>query len=316
MRSTSFLVVLATAFFLARTPPALAAPPPASLADARAEFDAGQFRPCLQKISGALASPEAKSDPQTRYDLLMLRGEAMLRLGERRMAADAFRSAANVLKQKDDRKRLADATATALLVDAAHRTDHGTTYTPAGDASEPIDIIEPDSRKRAQAALFADALVANRPKIDQALRAATLVRIQELLPILRNLYTMELAATGDAAQTMPLARALGQHARDLIAGEFSRISERLDSIALAAADAMFVVSPGAPSEVLALRGLNSRERDELHGLADALAKAEHVAQQGRWISRQTDGPTEAWEALLADCSELKSRAQQLWDRRY
>jgi hypothetical protein len=290
-----------------------APPPPATLADAQAAFAAKEYRPCLQKIAGALAGPEGKAGSPTRYDLLMLRGECMLHLKENRMAADSFTSAANVAKSKQDRKRQADAMALSLLIKASKPAG----YTPAGNPSgEPIDIVDPDSRKRAMSAFFADTLAAAKPKIEQAAQATSLPPIEEQIPKMRELYALEVAATGDAAQTLPLARALGQHARGLIGAEFTRIAARLDELATAASSPVLLDGRGATSSILTPRGLTTPERNDLKQIADTLTQAERAAQQGRWIAHQSDGPEQAWDALLADCSELKSRAQQLWDHRY
>src|SRR4051794_16320219 len=80
-----------------------------SLADAQGAFAAKDYRGCLQKVAGALNGPEGKAGSPQRYDLLMLRGESMLQLGERRLASQAFDSAATVAKSKEDRQRRADA---------------------------------------------------------------------------------------------------------------------------------------------------------------------------------------------------------------
>lgn len=309
--SPSSLTAVAFALSLALLAPA-APPPPATLADAQGAFAAGQYRPCLQKIAGALSGPEGKAGSATRYDLLMLRGECALRLKENRMAADAFAAAGNVAKSTQERKRMADAQATALLVRAAKGTD----YTPAGSPSAPIDIVDPESRKRALAAFFADSLAAARPRVEQATQSDTIKTIQDQLPKLRELLVLEMAATGDTAQVMPMARSLGQHARDLIGAEFARISARLDELATAASSPVILDGRAGLSSVLTPRGLTTPERDDLKQIADTLTQAERAAQQGRWIAHQTDGPVQAWETLLADCSELKARGQQLWEQRY
>lgn len=307
------LSFLSAVFCLVIVAPSPAAPPPpATLADAQAAFAAKDYRDSLRKIAGALDGPEGKSGSPTRYQLLMLRGENMLQLKEFRMAAESFTAAGNVAKSKEDRKRQADAMATALLIKASKAG----AYAPASNPAAPIDIVDPESRKRAMEAFFADTLAASRPQIQQAATANSLQPIQDQLPKLRELLIIELAATGDTAQTMPLARSLGQHARDLIGAEFNRIAARLDELATAASSPVIVDGVGPVSSVLTPRGLTTPERDDLKKIADTLTQAERAAQQGRWIAHQSDGPVQAWEALLADCSELKSRAEFLWQHRY
>src|SRR5689334_12528344 len=56
-------------------------------------FDAGDYRDVLKRSSKAMALREAPLPAQDRYALLMLRGEALLRLKERTYAVDAFEAA-------------------------------------------------------------------------------------------------------------------------------------------------------------------------------------------------------------------------------
>src|SRR6478672_189018 len=97
-----------------------AAPPTApTIAEAQADFDAGQYRPALQKVSKALTATNEKSPPAARYDLFMLRGECLLRVNERTLAIDAFRAAARTMKNDGDLHKATAAGGTALLIEAS-----------------------------------------------------------------------------------------------------------------------------------------------------------------------------------------------------
>src|SRR5690349_9206335 len=75
-------------------PPQQQPPPsqsqPLTFAAARADFDKGDYKACLGKISKLLTTGAYKSDSPERYDLLMLRGECLLQLKQRPGAQAAF----------------------------------------------------------------------------------------------------------------------------------------------------------------------------------------------------------------------------------
>src|SRR4051812_45009869 len=67
--------------------------------DARADFAAGQYQPCLQKISQILQDSTTVADADLRYDLLMLRGECLVQLRYIDLARDAFGLAASASRR-------------------------------------------------------------------------------------------------------------------------------------------------------------------------------------------------------------------------
>src|SRR5688572_12344043 len=81
----------------ARTERACAADPGASdaIAESQKAFDTGDYRGAQRVISKALSLAAPEPTPDQRYQLLMLRGECLLRLGERVYAHDAFDAATN-----------------------------------------------------------------------------------------------------------------------------------------------------------------------------------------------------------------------------
>jgi hypothetical protein len=280
-----------------------------SIGAAQADFNAGQYRSCLQKIAQVLNSKAAAPGSPARYDLLMLRGECMLQLKEADLAASAFTSASTVFKGEGDLKRMAAARAMSVLVKASPRLQ----YKGSKDA-QPIDIVTPDSRKQAMMALFDDRFATTTSKIEAAMKSNSLVPIHDLFPVMGDLYALELTATGDTARTMPAIRSVGEHARQLITAELDRLRKRVDELDdLANAPTL---SSGNLNQTLSYRGLNSNERNELHDAADELVKIEKVAQEGRRIAQRLAGPVGAWDAILGECNDVKDVAQQAYDRRY
>jgi tetratricopeptide (TPR) repeat protein len=289
----------------------LAAPPPApTLADAQADFDAKQYKPALQKISKALTATDAKSAREARYDLFMLRGECLLRVNERTLAIDAFRSAARTMKDDGDIHKAAAAGGTALLIEASRNLKYKSTRPPG---AEPIDIVEPESRKQALSALFDERLAAAGPKVSKAVESEQLTPMLDLLPTMRELYVIEDAAKGDAPQTIPLLKSVGERARGLITAELSRVNRRLDDIEDGLTQDVYLSVRNIQG--VRERGLSTAEQKELRDAHDYLGKIAKVAQQGRWIARRLGGAGEAWDAILADCSETRDAVESLAARR-
>ena len=282
-----------------------------TLADAKADFDAAQYQPCLQKISRALQTRDAAApDSPLRCDLFMLRGECLLQMKQGASAADAFRMAARIVDKSDDLHRLSAASAMVTLITASRNL----VYTPKPPAdSGPINIVPLDSRKQAMTALYNDRLAAAKPKIDAATDSTSLAPINDLLPALRDLYLIEDASTGDTAQTKPLLTSLGEHARKLINSELTRLSRRIEFISEAASEPTYV--DYSSSQVYNRRGLSSTDQDELRDACNYLEKIAKVSQQGRWINRRLGGTGEVWDGILADCEQLHDDAQQQLDRR-
>ena len=134
-------------------------------------------------------------------------------------AQQAFLGASRVVRQDANLTDSAVAEGMALLI----QKSPGLTYKPK-NGGEPIDIVDPESRKVALAALYADLLAANQAGIDKAMKDTSLKPMHDLLPMVTDLYALEVAATGHATKTEDMAKAMGQHARDLINAELGRLS--------------------------------------------------------------------------------------------
>src|SRR5215204_6308809 len=101
---------------------------------------AGQHREALKQISQNLEANTARDTPASpdRYELLCLRGECLLHLGDRRLAGTAFEQAARAAPEP---RMAATPRAMALLI----KKSAGNTYKPKSGSAAGIDIIAPDS---------------------------------------------------------------------------------------------------------------------------------------------------------------------------
>lgn len=279
----------------------------ATLDDARADFASGDYAACLRKSATLISSNAVKSDPAQRYDLLLLRGECLLRIKQRPAAIEAFNAAAAVMKNKRDLDKAASATSLAVLVKASPDL----TYKSKQHSDRPgINVVEPSTRPDAMKALFDDLDAAVEPRIGKAMQEKSLVPIQSILQDVWELYAVEFAAKGDATSTATKLEGLGGHARSLIGEELEKIISRLDQLKDLAS------SPTWVTQVMSYRGLTTPERNELQKVADYLVQIERTAENGRRISRLFGRTGEGWDTLLADCAVARDVAQQTYDRRY
>ena len=299
------LVVALVACLVTVSPVVAQAPPAKSVEDARAAFASGDYQGCLRKISPLLSS--AKRDSPERYDLLMLRGECLLRLKQRNAAMPAFEAAAAVMKGRRDLERTAAATALAVLV----RESPDLTYkSKANPGRGGVDVVDPATRKVAMAALFEDLKSRLAPEVEKALKDKSLVTTHKRLKDFWELYAVELAATGSADSTAGTLQEVGGHARGLIADELDRITTRLDQLGDLASD------PAWTNAGISHRGLSTNERAELKQTADYLVQIQRTVENGRRIAQALGRTGENWETLLADCAEARDAAQEAYDRRY
>jgi hypothetical protein len=282
---------------------------PATIGDAQADFSAGQYPACLQKISQILAGPTAKPGSPQRYDLFMLRGECLMQMRRGDLAASAFESAALACKDSGPMTSFATAQATAILIKASPGLRYKPKLNPSSDPNG-IDIVPAEGRKAAMLALLDDRIAELKPKVDQALAGTTLPPMIDLVPAVSDMYMVEMAATGKTERMSDMGKAMGQHARDLIQPALQQITSRLQQLQDLANE------PSEQNRQFGYRGLTSPERQELQDQADYLMKIEKLAQNARQLSRRLGGNVEAWDAILADCEEAKQAAEAAYNRRY
>jgi hypothetical protein len=278
-----------------------------TLAAAKADFDAAEYPACLGKISTLISS--TRSDSVERYDLLMLRGECMLRLKNRAPALTAFDAASAVGRRQNDVKRVAASTALSQLVKASPNLVYRSPKA-ASDEGGGIDIIEPASRQKAMGVLLADLSEKIAPQFNKVLsEEKSLASTDAMLKGMWELYSVELAATGDTVATSEKLEALGAHAQKLIAAELDTIKTRLDQLEDLAGE------PVGGYHEATYRGLRTDERNELKQQSDYLMKVQRTVENARRIARLLGRTGERWDALLADCAVARDSAQRAYDRR-
>jgi hypothetical protein len=278
-----------------------------AITEARKTFDAGDYRQALREISKGLSLTAPEPTPDEKYQLLMLRGESLLRLGEGAYASDAFEAATNAAT---DLRKAATAKATAVLITLSS----GQVYQPTGGSGEPIPIVPPDSRKLAMRAAFKDLRDRHMPAIQRALEGDTLPPMLELVPRLGDMCVLEFASQGQATQTTQILRAFGEHARSLMDAELRRVHRRVASLD-ELANSLIDVDRGWGSR-LNRRGLRTPERADLQELTEYTARIRGAALHGRRIARSFGLEGEDWDPVLAEADEVLDRARTTWERRF
>jgi hypothetical protein len=185
----------------------------------------------LQKITAGLALRGDAGKAVNRYELLMLKGECHLQLKASSYAADAFAAAA-----KDPL-----ASAPERAVAAGHemlvRQAKGFAYTPRAQPADksrpaPIDILDPESRRRAFEALLADELAANEPKVAATKASRSLDAMAALFKPLAVMEGLERASTkdGDAPRVKALQSELTDRAKRNLADALRAVGKRVGEI--------------------------------------------------------------------------------------
>jgi hypothetical protein len=266
------------------------------LQDAQQKFDAGQFPEAIKLISPELAKTKPTDEGGDRYPLLMLRAECLLRMNQRISAANNFELA---VKCAPDLRAAAIARANSLLVKASPNNK----YTPKQGKSEAIDILDPESRKRAFDALREDTFKTLKPKYEAAMNGNQLPPMFNVLPALLDVGYLEFASKGSAADTREDLQNMGRHARELMNSEIRRISHQINALDIAS----------NTTEDYTRRGLFSNERKMVQDNIEYLKKIEQTARDARHRAQELGFDGRVWEPVIADAGDLADRAQAMLD---
>lgn len=278
-----------------------AAPPDVTPDAARADAARGDHRAALQKIATLLAPPN-QPPPGERYDLLMLKAECQLQLKDRLGSISTFKSAG---KDAGDVRQLAEARANAVIIERST----GGPYTPTFAIGEsPIDVLPPESRKKAMARLQQELWAKHKPELDQAMRADTLPPIERVFTAIADAYCLELATTGDAKQTGPAMRELGDRAFRLMDAECVRAAREIDQLNQLANSAQGYGNLGWG---VSQRGLVPAERNRLRETGGYLTKMQARAREYRHAAARLGGDRQKWDALLAGITDALAEAEAL-----
>ncbi|HEY2586274.1 MAG TPA: hypothetical protein VGI81_10970 [Tepidisphaeraceae bacterium] len=284
---------------------ASAAPPMPTMGDLQQMYDAGQFHTCLQQIARVLPGSDRPNSGFDRLQLMLLRGECLMRLGARAEAYRAFTAA----QASPEAKTALTARANVVLIEASDQFR----YRPPGGGGQTIDIQDPANRRKAMGALFDAQLGKYRPQIDKAAQAPSLGPIIDVLPKLKDLAALEMTATGNDRELRPSLMAIGQRARDLIGGALQQVEAQVAQVQQRASQpVMTPVTGGSQWWVTAGRqGLDSNDRAQLEDAINSADSIHNATQQGLVTSEALGGKVDLWTALVDRARDVGNHARDV-----
>ena len=276
MNRTVVAVVLVAVFVSPRFAAAHAREPTPSIADMRAALERGDPRAALKMSSNALRLRDDAARGYDPYELLMVRGEALLAVGLPLDSADAYEHAAHVAPGLKER---AAAHAEGLLaLHAARRalraSDEGANAQSAVQAgARPPLRPDHEAWPRAMRELYQTLRPAVEAKVHAAVAGKTLPPLYSVLTPLIDLGSLELTADGTLEKSLPLLHELGEWASGVVAEEL----RRMDSEVIAAGEA-----------AAAGEALHAEQRKALEEMKVTLCRLEPVTREGRQLAELLD----------------------------
>ncbi len=279
-------------------------------------IDAKAWVPALRAIGQILPPANAGAAANAdRYSLLMMRGECLVQLKDSQTAVIAFDQAAIAAASLPQNEA---ARAMSLLL----RKCPTLSYTPrTGDNKTPLDLTDPNARKRAMAALLADELPAVAARVNQAVTARTLPPILSVGPTLRDLHALEQVGTGDDKQTLGLVQPLADRVYDLIDTDLNRVDTQVQSIRSAASRTVaygggsFGMVDGAVQFIpdQGSSGLTGDNRQALRDTISYLGTVGQTCEDLTAVARRYDRDGQRWQALAKRTQGIMDTAQAVYD---
>jgi hypothetical protein len=245
------------------TPPAVTAGQKPTLDDLKQLVQDQKYQPALQAAAWLLGAQQSPD----RYDVLLLKAQALLGLKSASAAISAYQAAATATKEAD---QTALASASAELVahspafvyqprfsiaggqDEADPTDppdddntdatktnvdqkNGSRYfkisaTPMPRGTPPIGVVDADSRDKALAAYYVDQLAVALPALKEADKSQLIPPLLSAMKMLAHLRTLDLAANKNANQVDSMSHALAIHADKLMTNAINKLAKDAQGI--------------------------------------------------------------------------------------
>lgn len=270
----------------------------ASQDEIRQLIEAGEYGKAITQADALLSNLQT---PQAdHYEILMLKGEAGLRAGQRQLAVPAFRAATRMAVNRGE---AIAAAANAIL---AQRSANGAIR--IGDTT--FDVIKPESRLLAMEKLSQQMLATQAVQVQNALTARTLDPITDVLPDVYRAYVLETQATdGKTTTAENLARKLGTQAHDLILDELRRVQRDINSVEQSA-----YTMEQWPGWVT--RSLTTQQRRDLRNELDYVSRIRDAILEIRRLVTTLRVSPEPWDRLTSDCVDLQDQITSILGRSF
>jgi hypothetical protein len=285
-----------------------AAEPLPTLPDMQADFDAGKYPECLQKIAKVINLGGAAAANYDRYALWTLKGETLLQQKNVPDAADAFTGARKAAKERKD---AALSGATAALI----KKSDALQYTPkTGTDKTPIPVVDKTKRTAAITALFNDELAPVQARQKELLKSPALPPIATFAPTLDQLSLLELAATGADDQTKTMKKDLADHVTKSINAVLVKNAADVDKIKASANQTYDLRITNPTTKVITTerhkQGLMGNDRSVLDAIIATSDKLHPMC------ATLTDALGADFKADLVEADSIKKKAQDVENANY
>ena len=298
----AMIILITAARALAQTRPSEPSPP--SMHELQRMFDAREYQDVVRHAVKVLALKGEAAAQYDRHELLRLKAESHLRLGDAEPAAKAFEDAAVVAK---DEATAALDRATALLSRRARQNIYRPkTPSSAFGAGEGLPVLDPVGRKLALRALYDDERAAAQKRMEVPPRAA-LSDLIAALDVAAPIRTLELGSTGASSETDAVIAPLCERAQEMIGDEIKSMSSRVDKLDKAANKKKKMGS------AYRKRGLSADEQAELR---DVVRKCEQFGAAARQLADAAPPNAAKFAALRADAQALLEHATKVLSADY
>jgi len=280
------LTAIAAALAVARADDALP-DQPATADDVKKMVDDGKYRDALKELLRILTLKGPAAEGYNRYDMLMLKAESQLQIRQLPAAIATYKDArAQALAdKKPDQVALPSAMAELLRRSPAYE------YRPPNpDGGSPISVLDKTLRKAAFSKLLDDELPAVQRKVPLLAKVSTMEPVIDAANVVGTLRALEIAATGDTAQTGELVSDVRDQAVRLMGGAVDEMQARAD-----------IIQKHANQQITE----NVPQYDMVHGKS--------------WLQQMTHlkGPTAAERQSLNDmfttCEKIQGASRQIAD---
>ena len=273
----------------------------------------GDAAEALKQVNRLLNLRGKAAGDYDKYELLTLKGDAHLRMKAAEPAAVAFRQASLAT---DDVQHKAVARATELLI----RKSRTLAYTPKKGAKpdqkpEAIDIVAPDSRQKALAALFVDEVTPLLPKVEAAKQAPSVAPMIKAMAAAKECEFLERAANGSADQVAGIVQGLAEQGKTMLTKVVEKATKRVDRITTLANDTeqirqVLPMNNGGYRTVLIprRRGVKREDVAELKEIIDAM---DEVVAEAKALSQAQGSDGSATEDLTDSAQDLKVHVQRM-----
>ena len=299
--------------------PTVAAVSPA-VVEIQSDLAQKQYAAAIRLASKLLALRGDAASGFSRFQVTMLKGDAQA--GAHALAA-ARTTYHDAIRETPDPHEKALATWTVELF----RQAKGTTYVPhmaaaaGAPANGPIDLLDPDSRKTAFAALLDDQLSILGPKLKEAAGSPSLPQILPVVKQVQSLAELDEIASGTDARTSAAAGALLDHARNLMSNALKGMWTRTGDIYSSATQvvtsnggAVLVNGQAVQQTITSQNGLTTSNANELRAMIDTCGKIRDAATVFAPLSHGTDDKD--WGAILNDATRVAGRARDVLTANY